>query len=219
MQHEATSVHRETRCALASEAGRNEWFFQGIAAIARVAPTGLVALVGRWVLGPSGVARCLPHLRDSEIRRLAQAQPIDFVARVALVLDPPTREWVLPKLPFETVLGCARELVSLQAFEATAEFAELLPRATLKQLVVQLDDPGSVAHIAGHLSADTVAHVLAALSPRLAADLVEAVYREGYAETASALGPRLAAPHRAEMLPLLSEPARAAVTADLPRDA
>lgn len=193
---------------------RHIWFFRLLARITEFTPTLVAVPIARWVLGVRGVAGMLTYLPTATIERLSLALPAHFVARVALALDAPRREWIADKLPIDALVASARELIAMHAFAATAAFAALLPRLTLREVVVQLHDTTGVAHITGHLSADKATEVLTAYSPALAAEILEEMVRQGYRDLTAAVGHRLPATERTAIEALLSEEASQALDAE-----
>ncbi|MHA7833529.1 MAG: hypothetical protein ACX94A_03500 [Algiphilus sp.] len=193
---------------------RHIWFFRLLAHVTRVTPTVVAVPIARWVLGVRGVAGMLTYLPTTTIERLSLALPAHFVARVALALDAPRREWIADKLPVATLVASARELIAMHAFAATAAFAALLPRPTLREVVVQLHDTTGVAHLTGHLSPDDATEVLTAYSPTLAAEILDEMVRQGYFDLTAAVGHRLPATERRAIELHLSGEAKEALDAE-----
>lgn len=193
---------------------RHIWFFRLLAGITERIPTPVAVPIARWALGVRGVAGMLPYLPLQTINRLSLALPSHFVARVALALDAQRREWIADKIPMDALVGSARELIAMHAFEATAAFAALLPRPTLREAVVQLHDTVGVAHITGHLPPERAADVLTAYPPKMAAEVLDEVVRQGYRDLTAALGRRLPSADRERIVPYLSEDACSALDAD-----
>lgn len=187
------------------------WFFRLIARIAEVTPDVIAVPIARWILGVSGVAGMLTHLTTPTIERLSLALPAHFVARVALALDAQRREWIADKLPIAALVASARELIAMHAFEATAAFAAVLPRPTLREAVVQLHDTVGVAHITGHLSPERASDVLTAYPAAMAAEILDEMVRQGYRDLTSAVGHRLPKAQREQMEQYLSEDSRSAL--------
>ncbi|WP_420427433.1 hypothetical protein [Algiphilus sp.] len=193
---------------------RHIWFFRLLARITEFTPTVVAVPVARWVLGVRGVAGMLTYLPTATIERLSLALPAYFVARVALALDAPRREWIADKLPIDALVASARELIALHAFAATAAFAALLPRLTLREVVVQLHDTTGVAHITGHLNVDKATEVLTAYTPALAAEILDEMVRQGYLDLTAAVGHRLPAPERQAIETHVTEETRHALDAE-----
>ncbi|MDX1587312.1 MAG: hypothetical protein R3296_00105 [Oleiphilaceae bacterium] len=166
-------------------------------------PTPLLVPFSRRVLGPEGVARALTHMDPERIATLSQSFSPRFIAGIAVALDPESRARILKPLPFDVVLATARPLIEMEAYRVTADFAAMLPRPHLKQLVVQLNDPVGVAHISGHMPVERSAEVLLAFSPRLAAQVLNEVMNQGYRDTVSSVGPLLSEERREAMTPYL----------------
>lgn len=187
------------------------WLFRLIARITEVTPDAVAVPIARWVLGVRGVAGMLTYLTTPTIERLSLALPAHFVARVALALDTQRREWIADKLPIAALVASARELIAMSAFEATAAFAALLPRPTLRETVVQLHDIVGVAHITGHLSPERASDVLTAYPASMAAEILDEMVRQGYRDLTSAVGRHLPTAERKQIERHLSEDGRSAL--------
>lgn len=176
---------------------------KALARLSEKLPIPLVIPFSRHILGPEGVARTLEHMDPQRIATLSQHFSPEFIARIATALDPQARSRILKPLPFDVVLAAARPLIEMEAFEVTAEFAAILPRPHLKQLVMQLNDPVGVAHISGHMPVERAAEVLMAFSPRLGAQVLNEVMNQGYRDNVASVGPLLPAERIEAMTPFL----------------
>ncbi|TVP53300.1 MAG: hypothetical protein EA349_14135 [Halomonadaceae bacterium] len=171
-------------------------------------PPSLVAPTAKALLGPAGIAKTLQFLRPETITSLSNAFAPEFIARIAVTLEPEVRSQVLQSLPFGVLLQAARPLIEMDAYQVTADFAAMLPRPHLKQLVVQLNDPVGVAHISGHMPLERSAEVLLAFSPRLGAQVLNEVMNQGYVENVAEVGPLLPRERLELLAPLLTPETR-----------
>lgn len=170
-------------------------------------PDVLVLLLAR-LLGPRVVGRINLYLPPATIDRLSRKLPSSFIAEVALSLDAEGRHYVVPCLPYEVVLGAARPLMARKAYVETAQFAALLSRANLKQLVVQLNDLPGVAQITGHLPAEKIAEVLLAFSPQMGAKLIDEMVAQGFGGVISRVQAQFSGQRRRQLLEELGAAAR-----------
>ena len=191
---------------MASSDPKHAWVYRFLARVANTLPAGLVAACTQ-PLGPVVLARTLPYLRTARIVELSEAMPPDFIADISIAMDPSLYPRVVPALPFQTVLETARPLIAKEAYQTTAEFASLLPRPHLKQLVIQLNDLTGVAHISGHLDPTKSAEVLSAFSLKLGAEVIEEVLRQGYRQRVAETGPLLSEQRLSGLREYLSEDA------------
>jgi len=208
-----TSAHLADCSSAPPSDPRHIWFFRLLARITAITPNAIAIPIARWVLGARAVAGMLTYLPPVTIERLSLALPAHFVARVGLALDAPSREWIADKLPIDVLVASTQELIAMHAFEVTAAFAALLPRSTLRDVVVRLDDRVGVAHITGHLSPERACDVLTAYEPQRAAEILDEVVRQGYRDLTAALGRRLPSAERQRIAHYLSDDSRGALDA------
>jgi hypothetical protein len=118
----------------------NETTFKRLASASRLLPVPLVALIGERAFTPVLAARITGLLDPSRAVEMAERMPIDYLASVAVHLDPRRAQHVIAEIPPKRVAAITRELADRGEFVTMGRFVGQLRAETLEAAVEVLDE-------------------------------------------------------------------------------
>ena len=113
----------------------NEMTFKRLAAASRLLPVSLVALIGRQAFGPVLAARITGLLDPHRAIEMADTMPIEFLADVAIEIDPRRATAVIAGMPSARTEEVTRELVRRGEFVTMGRFVGHLRTEALQAAV------------------------------------------------------------------------------------
>ncbi len=111
-----------------------------LATASRLLPVGLVATLGERAFGPVLSARITGLLEPGRAVEMAERLPIDFLADVAVELDPRRANAVIARIPPQQIAEVTAELVRCHEYVTMGRFVGHLPRQSLLAAVREIDD-------------------------------------------------------------------------------
>ncbi len=153
--------------------------FARLAAASRVLPIRVVAAIGERAFGPVLAARISGLLDPGRAVEMANTMPIDFLADVAVELDPRRSGPVITRIPAERIAAITRELVRRHEYVTMGRFVGHLDERAVTAAVEQMDET-TLLQVAFVLeSKDGLDQLVNLLAPERLQRIVEAVGREG----------------------------------------
>lgn len=113
---------------------------QRIAAATKLIPAKLAAAIGERAFGPLLCARVTGMLEPSRAVDIASRLPTDFLADLAVELDPRRASRVIAEIPPQQIAEITRVLADREEFIAMGGFVGHLPEAALRAAVDAFDD-------------------------------------------------------------------------------
>ena len=111
-----------------------------LAAASRMLPVGIVAAIGERAFGPTLSARMAALLDPSRAVEMAAKLPVDFLAEVAIDIDPRRTKHLLGRIPPSQVKAITRELIKRQEYVTMGRFVGELPPESVRASIAELDD-------------------------------------------------------------------------------
>lgn len=113
---------------------------QRVAAATKVVPSKLAAVMGERAFGPLLCARITGLLEPSRAVDIASRLPTDFLADLAIELDPRRASRVIAEIPPPQMAEITRELAEREEYIAMGGFVGHLPEAALRAALDAIDD-------------------------------------------------------------------------------
>jgi hypothetical protein len=113
---------------------------QRLAAASKLLPVGLVAIIGQHAFGPMLSARVSGLLDPDRAVAAAAKLPSEFLADIAIELDPRRASDVIAGMPAGQVLAVTRELIRRREYVTMGRFVGHLGDEALRASVTALDD-------------------------------------------------------------------------------
>jgi hypothetical protein len=153
--------------------------FARLAGASRLLPPPLVATIARKAFGPLLSARITGHLEPRRARDVAKHLRPSFLADVAVSLDPRRAADVIAAIPGGTVAEVASLLLERDEHVAAARFIDVIPKATIDQIIPSVDD-GDLLHLAFLADApDVLDAIVADLDDERIASIIATADRSG----------------------------------------
>lgn len=111
-----------------------------IAAASKVLPVSLVATLGQRAFGPVLSARIAGLLEPSRAVEMAERMPIDFLAEIAVDLDPRRASAVIAQIPPQQIAAVTRVLIARKEYVTMGRFVGHLPKESLLAAIGEIDD-------------------------------------------------------------------------------
>lgn len=118
----------------------NETALRRIAAASKLLPAGLVASLGQSTFGAMLSARIAGLLEADRAVEIAAKMPTDFLADVAIELDPRRASAVVAGIPPPRIFEITAELAHREEYVTMGRFVGHLSDASLKAALDALDD-------------------------------------------------------------------------------
>lgn len=138
---------------------RHEKAFQPLGNMSKMVPTRIAVKVAEVALGPLVSARVAGAVDTKYAASMAQAMKPDFLAQVAVLIDPVRIRELLPMLPSQLVVEVGRLMVSRGKYLALSRFVPVVstqdalsvidgasPEATLRT-ALYVEEPAALADI------------------------------------------------------------------------
>lgn len=125
----------------------NQGGLAGIAAATKILPAGLVTSLAQKVFGPLLVARIAGLVDPDRAVELARDLPVEFLADVAVELDPRRVAAILAKIPPATVGAVTKLLIAREEWVAMGSFYAYLPEPSIRAALA-VADPLALLRIA-----------------------------------------------------------------------
>ncbi len=149
-----------------------------LAAASKLLPVGLVATLAQRAFGPVLSARITGLLEPARAVEMSERLPVDFLADLAVELDPRRASAVIAKIPPQQIAAVTRELIARGEYVTMGRFVGHLPRQSILAAVREIDNP-SLLQVAFVLERkDKLGELIALLPERRISGLV-ADAREG----------------------------------------
>ncbi|MBV9311284.1 MAG: hypothetical protein JOZ73_10645, partial [Solirubrobacterales bacterium] len=111
-----------------------------LAAASRLLPVGVVATIGERAFGPRLSARMAALLDPDRAVEMASKLPVEFLADVAVDIDPRRAKDLLAGIPPDQVAAITRELARRQEYVTIGRFVGQLPDGAIRAGLDELDD-------------------------------------------------------------------------------
>lgn len=113
---------------------------QRLAAASRLLPVGLVAMIGEHAFGPTLSARVAALLDPDRAVGMAEKLPTEFLAEIAIDVDPRRSSGVIGRMPPAQIRRVTRELVRRGEYVTMGRFVGHLSEPALRASMTELDD-------------------------------------------------------------------------------
>ena len=113
---------------------------QRLAAASRLLPVGLVAMIGEHAFGPTLSARVAALLDPERAVGMAEKLPTEFLAEIAIDIDPRRSSEVIGRMPPAQIERVTRELVRRGEYVTMGRFVGHLSEPALRASVAVIDD-------------------------------------------------------------------------------
>ncbi len=144
-----------------------------LAAASRLLPVGVVATIGERAFGPFLSARVAGLLEPSRAVEMAARMPIDFLADIAVEIDPRRASAVISRIPPAQIAAVTRELLSRGEYVTMGRFVGHLREDSIAAAVGAMNDH-ELLQVAFVLeSKDGVGHFIGLLSPERIDAIIE----------------------------------------------
>lgn len=153
---------------------------QRVAAVARLLPGALSAVLAEKAMGPVLASRVAGMLPPKDAVDIARRVPLMFNVEVTLMIDPRSAVPMLRQMPLELVVAVSRELVKRREYITMARFVDTLTDEQIRAVMDVLDDesmlrigffvesPQRLEEVVGLMSAERLQKIMAvAADPEL----------------------------------------------------
>jgi hypothetical protein len=111
-----------------------------VAAASKLVPIQVTVPVVQRAIGPLGAAALSGLVEPDRAVKIASKLPLDFLAEVAIDMDPRRSAAVIAKMPPRTVADVGTKLIAREEHVTMGRFVAFLPRASLEASVRVMDD-------------------------------------------------------------------------------
>lgn len=191
--------------------------YTAMAFVANLMPTVLKVRVAETMLGPRATAHMTSYVTEAQAIKVAQGMRLDFLAEVALHLQPARATAIMERSPDAMLVGVARRLVQGGHYTLLAGFADHLSPAKLKTLAEKLGQPQAIVYIA-HAMLDKGRMVRAAVqfSDAYLLELMQSIAALGRYEVAALVGQAMPLERQVRLLRRLAPSEAARLAAHYP---
>jgi hypothetical protein len=161
----------------------------GAAAAAKLIPSGLVATIAQRAFGPMLCARAAGGADTGKAIDVAKRLPTEFLADVAVHLDPRRTAQIIAEVPAEIVVPVAKELGARHEHVAMGRFLAFVPDHGIAAAIGALDDETMLrtAFVLEHK--DRLDHAIGLLPPERLPGIIDTAARlELWSEALDLLG-------------------------------
>ncbi len=153
---------------------------QRLAQASKLLPASVNALIGEKVFGAMLCARVAGLMPAAQALEVSRRLPTPFLADVSLEIDPRSAKEVIARLPAETVVAIARELIGRGEFIVMARFVDYLLDSTLALVIHSIHDDAVLLQIASFLeSPQRIDQIIGFMSRERLGTLIETAARGG----------------------------------------
>ena len=149
-----------------------------LAAASKLLPIRVVATIGERAFGPVLAARISGMLDPGRAVEMANTMPIEFLADVAVELDPRRASDVIARIPPDRIALVTRELIRREEYVTMGRFVGHLPDASVRAAFDVLDDVALLRVAFVLESKDTLDHLVSLLPKARRESIVDVAARE-----------------------------------------
>ena len=158
-----------------------------LAAATKLLPVSMIAGLSEKVFGPVLSARIAGLVEDERAVDIAARLPTDFLADLAVELDPRRVASILAQIPAETIAVVGKRLSDREEWIAMGTFLSDLPEDSIRAATREID-PRAMVHIALVLDEKSrLGRVLELVRPGVLDEIAAAAESEGLSEQLQAL--------------------------------
>jgi hypothetical protein len=149
-----------------------------LAAASRLLPIGVVATIGERAFGPMLSARVTGLLEPMRAVEMAAKLPVEFLADIAVELDPRRASEVISRISPVQIADITRVLMRRGEYVTMARFVSYLDIAAISAAVEVMDDPSVLQVVLLLEPGDGLHDLIGLLAPQRLDGIVEAAVAE-----------------------------------------
>jgi hypothetical protein len=150
-----------------------------LAAASKLLPVGVVAAIGEGAFGPMLSARIAGLLDPSRAVEMADTMPIEFLADVAVELDPRRASDVISRIAPARIAQVTRELIRREEYVTMGRFVGHLGDDAVRAAFGELDDVALLRVAFVLESKESLDHLVSLLAPGRRDSLVDVAAEHG----------------------------------------
>lgn len=178
----------------------------------KLLPNPIIAKIGSSVFGPLLCARIAGEIEPAKASDVARRLPVEFLADVAVELDPRRVQRIIPQIPTDTIVAVAAVLAERADWITLGRFVGHLPDEKIDACLKRLDDVHLLRTAFAVDDVSAVATVIDLIPPERLTSLLVAASREQLWPTLLGIAERLRDDQVVELAGLLAEQDDAVLT-------
>ncbi len=195
----------------------SDGLYTAMAFVANLMPTALKVKVAETMLGPRATAQMTSYVTESQAIKVAQAMRLEFLAEVALHLQPARVTAIMERSPDAMLVGVARRLAQAGHYTLLAGFADHLSPAKLRTLAEKLGHPRDIVLIAyAMLDKGRMVRAAVQFSDAYLLELMQSIAASGYYDMAALVGQAMPLERQVRLLRRLAPSEAARLAAHYP---
>lgn len=180
--------------------------FSTLAFVSKVIPNFLKAKIAQDIMGPKMTAKMTAYLPASQAIAVAKILKTEFLADVALYLQPDKVAEIVEGSPDNLLINVTKNLLGKGNYDILAGFSDHLSPAKLKILAEKINDSFGIVQIANDMvNKERMIDTAITFSDNYLLDLMKAISHFHYYELAAMVGQELSIDRQVNLLQHLEE--------------